>query len=273
MTLGYCAEGVSHTLGGAPHPDKEPKEDIVRIAPSLHRLGDDRVGCYLVEEAGEVTIIDAGVPAYYGDLVRELAAMSRTIEDVRALVLTHGHSDHIGFAERVRDEHGVPVSIHELDAALARGEVPNPSAGLGQRRLGSLLGFLAWGARRGALRTRTLTQVNVFGSGATLDVPGALEVIGTPGHTPGNTSLLARGLSALFAGDTLSTLIVTTGATGPRVAAFSADPAQALASLERIEAVEADWLLPGHGATWTHGVAGAVQVARENGIGHLAQHR
>ena len=110
-------------------------------------------------------------------------------------------------------------------------------------------------------------------SGATLDVPGALEVIGTPGHTPGNTALWARSLSALFVGDTLSTLMVTTGATGPRVAAFSADPAQALASLERIESVEADWLLPGHGATWTDGVARAVQVARENGIGHLARPR
>jgi glyoxylase-like metal-dependent hydrolase (beta-lactamase superfamily II) len=31
-------------------------------------------------------------------------------------VLTHGHDDHCGFAELLRDEHGVPVSIHELDA-------------------------------------------------------------------------------------------------------------------------------------------------------------
>ena len=74
----------------------------VQLAPSLHRIGDDFVNCYLVEEAGEVTVVDAGVPGLYGDLVRELAAMGRTIDDVRALVLTHGHSDHIGFAERVR---------------------------------------------------------------------------------------------------------------------------------------------------------------------------
>ena len=73
----------------------------MRIAPSTHRLGEDLVSCYLVEEAGQVTIIDAGVPAYYGDLIDELTAMGRTIEDVRAVVLTHGHSDHIGFAERV----------------------------------------------------------------------------------------------------------------------------------------------------------------------------
>jgi glyoxylase-like metal-dependent hydrolase (beta-lactamase superfamily II) len=245
----------------------------VRLAPSLHRIGDDHVNCYLVEEAGEITVVDAGMPAFYGDLVHELRAMGRTIEDVRALVLTHGHSDHIGFAERVRDEHGVPVSVHELDAALARGEVPNPSAGLGARRLGSLLGFLLWSARRGALRIHNPRVVTTFGSEATLDVPGALRVIHTPGHTPGNTALHAPSVSALFAGDTLSTLLVTTGVTGPHVAAFTADPEQALASLERIEAVEAGWLLPGHGAPWTGGVAGAVAAARANGIGHLAPAR
>ena len=243
----------------------------MRLAPSLHRLGDDHVNCYLIEEAGEVTIVDAGMPAFYGDLIGELAAMGHTIDDVRALVLTHGHSDHIGFAERVRDDHGVPVSVHELDAALARGEVPNPSAGLGNRRLGSLLDFLFWSARRGALRIRNPQIVTTFASDATLDVPGALRVIHTPGHTPGNTALLAPRAGALFAGDTLSTLLVTNGARGPHVAAFSADPDQALASLDRIEAVEADWLLPGHGAPWTDGVAAAVAAARANGIDHLAR--
>lgn len=243
----------------------------MRLAPSLHRLGDDHVNCYLVEESGEVTIVDAGVSGYYADLLRELEAMGRTVEDVRAIVLTHGHPDHVGYAERVRDEHGVPVSVHELDAALARGEVPNPSSGLGRVRWRSMLGFLLWGMRRGALRTRALTDVSTFGSGATLDVPGALQVISTPGHTPGNTALLAAGASALFAGDTLSTYLVTNGATGPHVAAFSADPEEALASLDRIVTVEADWLLPGHGAPWTEGVARAVQIARQNGIGHLTR--
>ena len=57
--------------------------------------------------------------------------MGRTLDDVRAVVLTHGHSDHIGYAERARTERGLPVSVHELDAALARGEVKNPAKGGG----------------------------------------------------------------------------------------------------------------------------------------------
>src|SRR6184192_1003562 len=102
----------------------------MKIALGIHRIGDRSiVNAYLLEDGSEVTIIDAGVPGYYRDIPRELAAMGRTIADVRALILTHGHTDHIGFAERIRREQRVPVSVHEADAALARGQVPNPAKG------------------------------------------------------------------------------------------------------------------------------------------------
>jgi glyoxylase-like metal-dependent hydrolase (beta-lactamase superfamily II) len=70
----------------------------MRIRDSLHRLGNGTVNSYLVADGTDVTIIDAGVPGYWGDLPAELVAMGRTLADVRALVLTHGHSDQIGFA-------------------------------------------------------------------------------------------------------------------------------------------------------------------------------
>jgi glyoxylase-like metal-dependent hydrolase (beta-lactamase superfamily II) len=243
----------------------------MRLTPSLHRLGEAIVGCYLLEEAGEVTIIDAGVPAYYSDLAAELAAMGRRIEDVRALVLTHGHDDHIGFAERLRAERDVPVSIHELDAALARGEIGNPSAGMGERRLRSLLHYVLWLMRHGGMRTTALMEVGTFDPGATLDVPGALRVIHTPGHTYGSVTFYASGHDALFVGDALATDAVITRRRGPQVCPFAADPDLALASLASIEELEAHWLLPGHGEPWTDGVAAAVAAAREVGVGHLAR--
>ena len=129
----------------------------MQIAPGIHRIGDRSItNAYLVEEANQVTLVDAGVPDLYRDLPRELASMGRTIADVRALVLTHGHSDHIGFAERLRNDRHVPILIHEADAALARGEVPNPSKGYGPIRLAPLVGFLWYSLLRGGIRTHHL---------------------------------------------------------------------------------------------------------------------
>ena len=236
----------------------------MKIAPRIHRLGDRSiVNSYLVEESGEVTIIDAGVPGFYRDIPGELAAMGRTVADVRALVLTHGHTDHIGFAERLRRDQRVPVSVHEMDAALARGEVPNPSKGYGPIKLGPLLGFLWFTVLRGGLRTPKLREVATFGDGATLDVPGSPRVILTPGHTPGSAALHLPSLGALFVGDAFATYAVTTGARGPQVAPFTADATQAMASLPRLEAVSADLVLPGHGDPWTGGIQEAIRLVRE----------
>jgi glyoxylase-like metal-dependent hydrolase (beta-lactamase superfamily II) len=245
----------------------------MQLAPSLHRLGEEIVCCYLVEEAGEVTLIDAGVPAYFADLTAELAAMGRTIEDIRALVLTHGHDDHYGFAERLRAQHGVPVSIHALDAALVRGQARNPAAGSGERRLRSLLYYVLWLMRHGGMRTKALSEVGTFDPDTTLDVPGALRVIHMPGHTPGSVAFHAPGHDALFVGDTLVTDAVINLRHGPQISPFAADPDLALASLANIEHIEAHWLLPGHGGPWTDGVDAAVAAAREVGIEHLARPR
>lgn len=237
----------------------------MKIASRIHRVGPDSiVNSYLVEEAGEVTVIDAGAPGLWRLVPAELEAMGRSIDDVRAIVLTHGHTDHIGFAERAHRERGWPVLVHEADEALAKQEVPNP-AKQGPTRLRPLAGFLWWSLRRGLLRVPALTQVATYGDGATLDVPGSPRVVLVPGHTPGSAALHLPGHDALFVGDALATYAVTTGERGPRVAPFSADPELALASLSRIEALDARLVLPGHGDAFTGSPAEAVRLARQAG--------
>jgi glyoxylase-like metal-dependent hydrolase (beta-lactamase superfamily II) len=235
---------------------------MVEIAPGIRRLGDGVVNSYLVEEAGAVTIIDAAMPGYWDDLLAELGAIGRGLGDVRAVLLTHGHSDHIGFAERARREANVPVEIHELDAALARGEVPNPARGFGRIRPIPLLSFLLLGLRNGGLRRPTVAEVVTFGDGATLDVPGSPRVVHVPGHTPGSAALLMSSGGALFVGDAFATYAVTTGEHGPVVAPFTADADEAVASLARLERLDAGLVLPGHGEPWTGGIEAAVRIVR-----------
>ena len=101
-----------------------------------------------------MTLIDAGLPGYWNGLPNELAAMGRSIEDVRGVVLTHGDTDHVGFAERLRRERGVPVYVHQADAPRARFEVKKPSTGWGPVKVGPILGFLWYSARNGASGSR-----------------------------------------------------------------------------------------------------------------------
>jgi glyoxylase-like metal-dependent hydrolase (beta-lactamase superfamily II) len=234
----------------------------VQLAPGIRRIGSGLVNVYLVEESGSITIVDTGAPAYFGQLPAELAAMGRSLGDVRAVVLTHGHSDHIGFAERIRSERGVPIRVHELDAALARGEVPNPSKGFGPVRPLPVLQFLLWGVRHGLLRISPIKEVATFGDRATLDVPGAPRVTLLPGHTPGSAALHFASHDALMIGDAIATHSVTTGQQGPQIAPFTADTRQALASLDRLLGLDAGLVLPGHGQAWTGGVPEAVRQVR-----------
>jgi glyoxylase-like metal-dependent hydrolase (beta-lactamase superfamily II) len=236
----------------------------MRIAPSLHRIGSSSlVNSYLVEEAGGVTIIDAGLPGFFGQLEGELAAMGRSLDDVRGVVLTHGDTDHVGFAERLRRHRGVPVHVHELDAGRARGEVKKPNSGWGPIKLGSLLGFLWFSARRGGLRVPPLTEVETFVDGAVLDLPGSPCVIHLPGHTPGSVALHVPAVDALFVGDAMTTRSVLTGNEGPRPAPFTLEPSMALESLGRLDDVAATYVLPGHGDAWTGGVGEALRRIRQ----------
>ena len=235
----------------------------MELAPGIRRVGSDSiVNSYLVEEGGEVTVIDAGAPGLWSLVPRELEAMGRRLEDVRAIVLTHGHSDHIGYAERARRERGWPVLVHEADEDLATGRRKN-TPGRVRMRIGPLLGFSWWSARRGLLRVPRLVEVATFGDGATLDLPGSPRVVLVPGHTPGSAALHVPSHDVLFIGDAIATYSVSDGYRGPRIAPFGADYVQARESLARLEGLTARMVLPGHGDAFTGGVDEAVRQARE----------
>lgn len=238
----------------------------MRLAPGLHRVGNDIVACYLVADEGGVTLIDAGISGQWPELVAELEAMGRSLSDIRGVVLTHGDEDHIGFAERLRRDHGVPVWVHEADAGRARGE-GKPSTGWGTFRLGPLLGFLWYAARRGGLRTAYLGEVRTFRGGETLELPGRPRIIGLPGHSPGSVAIHVPAVDALFVGDALTTRNVLTGEEGPGPAPFTDEPALAASSLANLDGVEARWLLPGHGSPWDRGVSEALRRVRSAGQG------
>ncbi len=233
----------------------------MELTPGLHRIGNDIVAVHLIVAPDGVTIIDAGLAGHYRELRAELHAAGRDLDDVRGIVLTHGDTDHLGFAERLRAENGVPVYVHEADAARARGE-ESTKPSWGRMRLAPTARFLAYAAGKGGLRTRYPAEVTVFRDGDTLPLPGAPRVISLPGHSPGSVAVHAPAARALFVGDALTTRHVLTGTTGPQPAPFTDDPAAATGALARLEGIDVDWVIPGHGEPWTGGVAALLAAYR-----------
>ena len=75
----------------------------------MYRFAVSVVNVSVVEEGGALTVIDAAMPRLYEAFVSALAGIDRSVADIAAVLITHGHPDHIGMAERLRVESGDTV--------------------------------------------------------------------------------------------------------------------------------------------------------------------
>jgi glyoxylase-like metal-dependent hydrolase (beta-lactamase superfamily II) len=242
----------------------------VQVAEGIHRLSRGVCNFYLIEEGGKLVLVDAGTPADWNLLVRTLPTLGRTLDDLEAVVVTHAHSDHTGFAERARTTAHAPVWIHQQDAAVAKGATPPPKndgkATAYLLRVEFYRTLLSL-ARRGATKMIPIQEVSSFADGETLDVPGRPRVVHAPGHTPGSAAMLLEGRRVLLTGDSLVTRNPLTGRLVPQIvpSGLNQDTPLAMRSLDRLDGIPADVLLPGHGDPYTEGSAEAVRRARAAG--------
>ncbi|MBV8195107.1 MAG: MBL fold metallo-hydrolase [Candidatus Dormibacteraeota bacterium] len=242
----------------------------LEIAAGVRRLSGGICNFYLVERGGRITLVDAGAAADWKLLLTELAALGRKPDDIEAVLLTHAHADHTGFAERSRNEAGAAVWIHGADADVARGGKQPPHAGGFARYL------LHWEAyrtlislsRRGGSRIVPIAEVSSFADGETVDVPGRPRAVHVPGHTAGSAAILLEDAGMLFTGDALVTRNVLTGRTGPQLMPrpLNQDLERAHESLTAMEIASVTTVLPGHGEPWHDGAVAAVAGARRAGF-------
>jgi glyoxylase-like metal-dependent hydrolase (beta-lactamase superfamily II) len=164
------------------------------------------------------------------------------------------------------------VLVHEDDEGTLR----RPRLKTGDASPRNLLPYLRRGVpwrlgvhlgRLGGARPTAVEGAETYSDGDVLDVPGSPRAVHTPGHTPGQCVLLFEGAGALFVGDALCSWNPLTGTRGPQLMPFplSVDNERCVRSLDRIEALEAEVLLPGHGDPVREGPAAAVAHARRVG--------
>jgi glyoxylase-like metal-dependent hydrolase (beta-lactamase superfamily II) len=236
------------------------------ITDGVRRVANPLVNWYLVEDTDGVTAIDAGFPP---DYERLRAALNGA--PLRAVVITHGHADHVGFAERARKELGATVYLPEGDVKIATSPIP-----LAKSEGNPLKYFLRYADTRrlylGSLRQigfsgQRIREYTTYRGGEELPVPGRPRAVFSPGHTFGHCALHVPDRDVLFAGDAIVTRDPYTGRQGPCIVAkaATADSALNLRSLDALEATGARHVLTGHGEPWDRGIEEAVARAREAG--------
>jgi glyoxylase-like metal-dependent hydrolase (beta-lactamase superfamily II) len=223
----------------------------MEIAPNVHAVPMKSAGAFLITE-DRLTLIDAGLAGSKPMLVRYLADIGRSIDELDRIVCTHGHPDHVGGVREIADGEPIEVFIHPADL---EGVSHTVREALAPTASGSLRGRLLQAVTP---HPGTATSLN---DGEVLPALGGLEVIHTPGHTPGSVCLYARGPRILFTGDVLQ---VRRGHLAFASPIFSHDHAQARASVQRLTHLDVDMIAFSHFPPMRDGASAAlIDLARQ----------
>lgn len=246
------------------------KKQKMEIAKGIHHFDCGPFNWYLIEEGARLTLVDAGFPGHYDVYRKGLKTLGKSSKDIEAIVLTHAHADHIGFAEKVRKETGVKVYVHSADAKMACKPLQLPWFGLLSNAWRAYTAkMLGVAIINGVFTMPHLTKVQTISDGQVLDIPGRPRVLYTPGHTDGEIVLFLEDRKVLISGDTLVTRNLLTGELGqPQLTnpILNGNYKQAMRSLDLLRELGEVTMLSGHGIPWFGEMNDAVNIALKSRI-------
>ena len=241
------------------------RDRVREVADGVFHVRGTEVNWYLVREGDELTLVDTGYP---GDLERveeSVRVLGRQPADVRAVLLTHAHVDHMGAAQHFADRYGAAVLTDEVEARHAHREFLEQAGPMDVTKNIWRPGVLAWLTkvmRVGAAKNVAIPSASAFPVDGALDVPGRPVPVPTRGHTSGHTCYFFAAAGAVCTGDELVTGHAVVKRVGPQLPpAFFQDRDTRDAILPLAE-LDADLILPGHGDPLRMPLADAVQAAR-----------
>ncbi len=215
------------------------------IVPGFYNVTGLRAGrVYVIVDSDGLTVIDASLDGSAQKIIGQIEALGHTAADVKRILITHAHMDHVGGLPELQKLTGAEVIAHEIEKPVVQGETPSIRAG------GKSAGILP-----GTPVDRTLTDGEVIE-----DVMDGLQVIFTPGHSYGHIAFWQPDKRLLITGDAMMHFL---GRLSLPFAAFTPDMDEAKRSIKKLAELDVEVACFGHGPPITTDAGVAIRQFAE----------
>ena len=216
----------------------------LEVIPNVYQLTSNGANMLLIAEEN-LTLIDTGFRGSSGQIIKFIQGLGRSVEEVRLIILTHNHFDHAGGLPELRKLTLAKVAVHHDDIGEPKGYLPY--RGFVRR----VLRMSVFSALRSVLLIRASDVDMQLWGGEVLEPLGGLQVIHTPGHTPGSISLFSSREKLFIVSDALNK---RRGNLRLPNKAASLNFPQAIDSVKRMARLDFDIVCFGHGRPLTENV-------------------
>lgn len=228
----------------------------MEIAPgvySIKQLKGIFVQAFLIETESRLTLVDTLYDVDAKHILGQITKIGRTVQDLNHIVLTHAHRAHLGGLAALKAASGATVCCHAWEADIVAGDRKQQCMAFRPMRP-----YVLWPFQIGSLfgRHNPCRVDELIGEG---DRVGPLQVVHTPGHTPGHLAFYHPEHRILFAGDAL----VSWPSFGPGWPGFMLNYRQERESIYKMAELEPQVLAVGHGDPITEDGAGRLKALVE----------
>jgi glyoxylase-like metal-dependent hydrolase (beta-lactamase superfamily II) len=197
----------------------------MQITPSIHRIG-SFVNQYLIIDGNELTLIDTGMHSNAKSVLNYIKNLGYEPSAVKRILITHSDPDHYGAAKDLKDIFGCEVWSTQLEAEAMKtattSRIIEPEGFF--KLLIKVVGPFM-------MATPAVDTERILTDGEILPILSGLQVIASPGHTPGHVSFYLLAERILIAGDAIKAKkgqpVATTDST-------TGNPIQAVATAKRL---------------------------------------
>jgi glyoxylase-like metal-dependent hydrolase (beta-lactamase superfamily II) len=239
--------------------------DLIQLMPHLYFIRLPVGHAYLWHDPDGLTLIDTGLPGSAPPIADAIRQSGYQPADLRRLVLTHFHADHVGAAAAIANWGEVEVLAHHADAPFIRAAATGPTPDLadGEQPI--------YDQVMSQLPAEPVTPPRIdreIGDGDEIGFGDGAVAVAVPGHTPGSVAFYLPRHRVVFTGDAVARRDNRTVICG----VFNVDRAQAAASFRRLAGLSVAVACFGHGEPLTHDAAAALEAAARNLPADTAPH-